>query len=558
MQPRFGKVICMGEPFLDDESAAVLDWEGIWQAFQPVTPYGKAAKGCMRPFLPGQEAEWQASQVQLAADVNALDDGAVHQAVSILKTLPDIGDALDTLAHTRGALSAKQCLALKGFARAGRQLADTLHGVVAGGLSVSAWENLLHPFGQPDTASFSVTHIAGEAYVKAGQTYGEAVQRRSEASRHRNERVLQETGVVPNREGQLVLMLPQQRAMVEQLKSSPTVTWLRDTPFESVFEANDTEAMMAAEAAVETAETEIQAAAEEAMRHLADALRALLPAWLRAAEVVTDIDLRAAKVVLMRQWDGCVTDVSEEPQLTEGVQPLLHAVYAQAGRGYVPLDWHLAQGVNVLSGSNMGGKTLAMQLLCTCQCLAQYGLPVPAKKFSTRLYRAVRVCASTDTNARSGLSSFGVEMTRLVQTWPLLARTEPVLIAFDEPGRSTNPIEGEALVIGLLQATTEVVGQSVVLVATHFAGAIKVPGTRQYRVRGLGNAELTAMTGASQEDRMRALSEAMDYRVEPVAVGTFAVEGLRVAKWLGVPEAVVTKAEQFLEGQTTDGKGSRK
>jgi DNA mismatch repair protein MutS2 len=548
----------MVEPFLDDESATVLDWEGIWQAYQPVTPYGKVAKGRMRPFLPGQEAEWQASQAQLAADVSRLDDDAVHQALSILKTLPDIGDALDTLAHTRGALSAKQCLALKGFARGGRQLAATSHGVAAGGLSASAWESLLRPLGQPDTASFSVTHIAGEAYVKAGQKYGEAVQRRSEASRHRNERVLQETGVAPNREGQLVFVLPQQRAIVEQLKSSTTVTWLRDTPFESVFEANDTDAMMAAEAAVEAAETEMQAAAEEAMRHLADALRASMPEWWRAVEVVTDIDLRAAKVVLMRQWDGCVTAVSDEPQLTAAVQPLLHIVYARAGRGYVPLDWHLVQGVNVLSGSNMGGKTLAMQLLCTCQCLAQYGLPVPAKGFSTRLYRAVRVCASADTIALSGLSSFGVEMTRLVQTWPLLTREEPVLIAFDEPGRSTNPIEGEALVIGLLQAATEVVGQSVVLVATHFAGAMKVPGARQYRVRGLGNAELTAMTGTSKENRMRALSEAMDYRVEPVEVGTFAVEGLRVAKWLGVPEAVVAKAEQFLAGQTSDGKGSRR
>lgn len=543
-------------PFLDDETAEAIGWASIWQSFAPVTSCGKAAKAALRPFLPGEEAAWREASAELALDAANCSADVLQKAAHILQACPDIRDALHTLRHTTGALTPKECLALKQFVQTGLQLSEWLTQSMRGLLSPARWASLLTAFGHTESSSFSIAHIAGPAYVEAGQAYAKAQRRCTEIQRELHRQVVTEAGVQPNRDGQLVLLLPQQMALVNDLKASPRLRWLRDTPFESVFEVVETEPLAAARADVERAESAMQAQTEAAMKQLSDELRGALPNWDAAAAQMTTLDLRIAKARLFQAWSGTVAESARYPQFVQAVQPLLDAQYRREGRRYVPLDWAILHGVNVLAGSNMGGKSLALQLLCICQCLAQYGLPLPANRAATRLYRAVRYSASADTEAEAGLSSFGAEMIRLTDVLGLLKDCGPILAVFDEPARSTNPREGEALVMGLLRDASGYIGDSLLMVATHFVAATKLRGTGQYRVRGLRGTEMFTGDGGNDGDRLQALADAMDYRLEAVESDTFAEEGLRIAAWLGVPQTVLAKAQAFLDEDSESGKGS--
>ncbi|MCL6515876.1 hypothetical protein, partial [Alicyclobacillus sp.] len=204
-------------------------------------------------------------------------------------------------------------------------------------------------------------------------------------------------------------------------------------------------------------------------------------------------------------------------------------------------------------GMNMGGKTAAMQLLGLCQVLAQHALPVPAERFCTRLFGCVRWGPGPDGPEIDGLSAFGREVARLCAIWRETAAAEPALVFMDEPGRTTNPREGEALAVAWVEAfhrrgRARVTG----VVATHFGRVMSIPGMSIHRIRGVDPGRLRE--DEEPGDRVRRLRGAVDYRIERCDAADVPEEGIAVATWLGAPDEVVAAARAVLR-RAEDGAG---
>lgn len=585
--------------FLDHASANAVGWDAFWRAFEPVTPDGRRAKQAMRPFLPGNDPHWEAALSQLRSDAAACDragDGALDTLRSVYLTrLPDIAQAVAALRQPGIVLSQKDLLLLKQYLFHGLALANAAEARSFAWTTPQHWTLILTLFGQqalesqqalqgqqalesqqaqraqqarqpdgallPLTPTFAVDHVADDAYRAAARAFAAASTTLAERLHERDEQWMEAAGVRPDWAGRLVLRRPDHVALIGELKVDPRLRWLQDTPFESLFEVVETPDIRACREQVSAAREQLAHAAEQVLARLCAALRAHLPTLLQLQADVADLDVRLAKVALLRRWQavgaGCVPTSAHRVELVAGIHPQVAARLGQADR-YVPLSVDPDPGANVLCGANMGGKTVSLSLLFICQVLAQYGLPVPAQAFRTRLFRTARFAGHAQTDLQSGLSSFGQEVITLKHHLALHAEGR-AFVCLDEPMRSTNPAEGEALVVGLLRTVVRDKRDSIWFVVTHFAGAARVPGITRFRVKGLAEdavwRHLTddgapARDAAEDVDVLRGLAAAMDYRVLRWADEPMPEEALRVAAWLGLPSDVLQAGRHFLaEGE---------
>jgi DNA mismatch repair protein MutS2 len=611
-------------PFLDDETARALDWRRWFAALKPASCYGRRAKAAIRPFQPGEEAALTAHFAELRHDLRQLSDALVTHLRTRLASLPDVEPALAVLAredtpqrrdgsmpplgsHTShgsqtqpgfqtqsglpAPLGPRDLLALKRLAYTGALLQAEFAAAVglSDGGSAALWQELLALFGEPQQPTFAMDHVADEGYRALAARYRLALQEAANARRDRDRAWAQRLGRVPQRDGRLCLPLPDAKEQAEALKAEASrplspgerlcLRWLRDTPFESVFELLPDARMEQVESEARRLRQELERMETTALVRLCDELRALLPKWRQALASLTEIDLRLARVALAREWQACLPEIGDGPGVSVegGRHPFVAASVAERGGEYMPLSWQLPAGVSVLYGSNMGGKTVAISLLLSLQALAQYGLPVPALRFQTRLFRCVRFAGALEAGWDAGLSSFGREVVRLCAVWSDFCQAGPALVGLDEPWRTTNPLEGEALVVGLLrQAQARTGDGSVLVIASHYPRVVRQPGAARFRVRGLqsdgpndmghsrafGSDPLVAGVPPSAstagsgdlEARLRALGVAMDYRLQAVTDVEPAAEALRIASWLGLPRELLVAAVSVGVDET-DGSG---
>jgi DNA mismatch repair protein MutS2 len=199
----------------------------------------------------------------------------------------------------------------------------------------------------------------------------------------------------------------------------------------------------------------------------------------------------------------------------------------------VPLDLELEPPGTLLlvSGPNMGGKTVLLKTVGLAVTLAHAALPVPAAEGS-----AVPACARViadlgdEQSVDQGLSTFAAHLERL----KLMAEgaSGDTLILCDELGAGTDPEEGGSLGRALLEhfAARRAWG----VVTTHLGTLKRVAG----EVEGIVNGSLDF-----DRERMRPL-----YRFLPGVPG--ASHALSVAEQLGLPGPIVARARELTPQET--------
>ena len=229
--------------------------------------------------------------------------------------------------------------------------------------------------------------------------------------------------------------------------------------------------------------------------------------FLSNMDTLGHLDLLLAKAKLARQY-GCVRPVlSRDGGIA--LSGLRHPQVAEelAGRGeeFTTLDLELAQGCTVITGANMGGKTVSLRATVLSLLLFQCGYFVFAQSARLPLFHRVALILADSGPGAGGLSSFGREV-HLLDKLLRQAGEGCFFLALDEFARGTNPQEGAALARALVHYLGGL--DCVALLTTHYDGVSDAAGA-QYQVAGL----VRELEGDEGDDPRRRIARRMDYRL---------------------------------------------
>ena len=196
-----------------------------------------------------------------------------------------------------------------------------------------------------------------------------------------------------------------------------------------------------------------------------------------AVGVIGELELLFAKAQFAGDFNCVIPRFSSDTQrrlhLKDARHPLLEDVLRRQRKHVVPISLTLDENCRTLliSGPNTGGKTVSMKTVGLLSLMAQAGIPVPAAEAELPIFERVLADVGDLQSIEQSLSSFSAHIASVKEM--LESVNMDSLILLDELGRATDPEEGGALGVAILDTFRSAGAFS--LASTHLL-AIKVYG----------------------------------------------------------------------------------
>lgn len=524
--------------FIDEATAQRTGLSWVLQELAPHSPYGKLLKSRIKAVGPGAESWLRAEWAAIAA-LGAENPDQLQKLDLCLREFRDILGALRRAVQGY-ALEEVDLFALKRFLDLCLQLEEIRQ-------QIQALPEKLRIPAAPALVAALAPGGAGEGFYLADNfspalAKGRQEQRRlkAELSRHRQrlqDSITRETGKSFNSFGRLRLHKLDPANQI--LAARADILVAAEEYVETEYILREDERARALSAAIRDWEERTQKEEFAVRLRLSQVVKEDCRPLLAACRRVGRIDLLLAKSRLALALGGCVPELVTAPmlELTEFRHPQVSRRLENEGLSFQPLSFCLKKGVTVITGANMGGKSVSLCSAGLAIAMAQFGLLVPAKacRFSPRAFIYYSQQAE---DSSLGLSSFGAEIHELAKKLPF--HHKPGLYLLDEPARGTNPREGAALVKAI--ASWLSAGKSAVLVATHYPGLSTLAGTAHLQVAGLS---LEGKEIGAQD--VKSLQRLMDYSLLP-GQGEVPGDALKVAAFLGLAPEIIALAAKELAG----------
>ncbi|NIA21672.1 MAG: endonuclease MutS2 [Anaerolineaceae bacterium] len=281
---------------------------------------------------------------------------------------------------------------------------------------------------------------------------------------------------------------------------------------------------------------------ESEVRRILLALTRTLRPWLDdlqgSFDLLVQIDMlrAAARLAELRHMiPPTIAARGAALELVEARHPVLESALegeGHRGRGHlVPLSLRIESDLKALAvtGSNTGGKTVALKTVGLLALMAQAGLHLPARRASLPIFDRVLVDIGDEQSIEQSLSTFSSHMSQIINV--VSRATANSLVLLDELGSGTDPAEGGALACAILRTLVE--RQATAVVTTHL---------REVKIYC--------------HDQPHMQNAAMEFDTETLQPTFRLVQGepgashaLAIAGRLGLPAEVLERARAFLSDE---------
>ena len=217
-------------------------------------------------------------------------------------------------------------------------------------------------------------------------------------------------------------------------------------------------------------------------------------------------------------------------ELIEARHPLLEENLRASGGSVVPVSFSLDEENNsmVISGANAGGKTVVLKTAGLLSLMALSGVPVPAREARIPFYASVLADIGDHQSLAANLSTFTSHIANISRMIELCKA--PALVLLDEVGTGTDPEEGSALGVAVVDHFRKA-GDAQVMATTHYSGL------KMYAANEAG------VLNASVEFDEKTLQPT--YRLIVGVAGSSS--GLEIARRFGIPGNVIDGALELVK-----------
>ncbi|MGL5651048.1 MAG: MutS-related protein [Paraclostridium sp.] len=266
------------------------------------------------------------------------------------------------------------------------------------------------------------------------------------------------------------------------------------------------------------------------------------------------LDLLIAKADLAIKYNAIKPSINEENKIyfKELVNPNLQRILDSQGKQYIPISIELDKKITIISGANMGGKSVSMKTIALNLYLFQCGFFIFAKEANLCILDFIYLVSDDMQDINKGLSTFGAEIIKLKEITKLI-KIRDGFIALDEFSRGTNPIEGRLLLRSICEYFKQY--NSISLISTHLDD-INISDVDYYQVIGLKNVnfeglkrQIDLQIGTDKSSNgVKILQEYMDYRMEKVSKETkVPKDAINICKLLGLDNEIINIANKLSE-----------
>lgn len=252
-------------------------------------------------------------------------------------------------------------------------------------------------------------------------------------------------------------------------------------------------------------------------------------------------DLLCAKGELALRHNGVKPELlhSRTLNIKNGINPIVQKELSKSGKKYMPISVELSEGVTLITGANMGGKTVSLKLMGLLVCMAQYGLLVPAEQMSFGIFDFIYISCGDEQSIDLGLSTFGAEIKGIIEV--ISKSDQRGLVLMDELARGTNPKEGYAISSAIIAYLIK--KHCISIITSHLEG-LERNGIRHLQVKGLSHIDFSDIK--DYED----ISQYMDYSlVEVKGEAGIPHDAIKISKIMGMPEEIISQAEQIMKNR---------
>ena len=266
------------------------------------------------------------------------------------------------------------------------------------------------------------------------------------------------------------------------------------------------------------------------LKRLATNIRQHIPQLLNNLKILIHLDVLQAKAQYSISCNGSTPHISEDFiwELTNGFHPLL---INRIGHEAVPLSINIGKEYRtmVITGPNAGGKTVALKTLGLLQMLFQCAFQIPVDESSKLpLCHNIFAVIGDEQSIENDLSTFSSHITKLNDI--INQATHRSLVLIDEIGTGTDPSEGSALAIAVLEKLNK-------------SGVITIVTTHHGELKAFAHKMDHAVNAAMQFDRKT---------LSPLFILETGIPGssyaFDISRRLGVDPDILSRAQQILGG----------
>ncbi len=245
-------------------------------------------------------------------------------------------------------------------------------------------------------------------------------------------------------------------------------------------------------------------------------------------ETCAELNLYFAKANLGAKMRGCIPAISDDgiTDLKKARHPLI------AADKVVPVDIKLGEDYQALivTGPNTGGKTVILKTTGLLTAMAMCGLMIPASDGSrVSVFEHILVNIGDQQSIEQSLSTFSSHMSSVVKI--LEAADDHSLILLDELGSGTDPVEGAALAVSIIEDM--IAKGAKLLVTTHYQ-ELKLFAIE---TKGIENASCEFDTATMQPT----------YRLIIGSPGKS--NAFSISSKLGVPQNIIDRAKSLVSSE---------
>ncbi len=519
---------------MNDQAFGTLEYEGARALVRRYaqTPVGRARAEALEPLASVEEVRRALRAVSECVELRARGArwsfSELSDPAEALARLRIEGAILDPLVLLELARLCEQAADARAAVAAERDAAPVLWEVVEGlprtlpGLAARVFSKILPSGELDDRASPELARIRADI-VRMRST----ITRSLESLMRRSEESIQDQLVTVRNDRFVIPVRSDHRGRVTGVahgfSSSGATVFVE--PLETIEANNELQALRGTE------EREVT----RILWTLTEELRAELHAIELASGAVAELDFVNAKATLAAHLRAVEPVIDEENalELVEARHPLLEENLREQGLEVVPVSLRLdpLRPIMVISGANAGGKTVVLKTAGLLSLMALSGLHVPARAARIPPYESVLADIGDRQSLAANLSTFTSHVSnirRMVETC-----RPPALVLLDEVGTGTDPEEGSALGVAVVDHFRRACGAHVIA-TTHYSG-LKMYASNEEGVQN-----------ASVEFDERTLQPT--YRLLVGVAGSSA--GLEIARRFRLPEEIIEAARARVDERT--------